>query len=135
MAGVGLVVCSEWTRALDRSWRAFRLEYHGIVIGEVHAERFLQTFDLEVETHRHVSTHIDCNQLVHLDDDVACDDEEMEPAPEVTDLEDPMQAVIALNTMSHTMVFDDGGATTGGTAAASKAAAVITKGQRKPCIV
>ncbi|KAH7935065.1 hypothetical protein HPB52_003630 [Rhipicephalus sanguineus] len=40
---------SKWTLALDRSWRAFRLDYHGLVIGEVHAERFLQTFDIEVE--------------------------------------------------------------------------------------
>ncbi|KAH6922956.1 hypothetical protein HPB50_020318 [Hyalomma asiaticum] len=39
MAGAGLVVSSEWTPALDRSWRAFRLDYHGLVIGEVHAAR------------------------------------------------------------------------------------------------
>ncbi|KAH6934229.1 hypothetical protein HPB50_021949 [Hyalomma asiaticum] len=50
-------------------------------------------------------------------DDVKCD--EIEPAPEVTDLEDPLQAVIALKVMTHTMVFDDDGAT-GGSAAADE---------------
>ncbi|KAH8042257.1 hypothetical protein HPB51_021341 [Rhipicephalus microplus] len=32
----------------DRSRHAFRIDYHGIVIGEVHAERFLQIRDVEV---------------------------------------------------------------------------------------
>ncbi|KAH8030812.1 hypothetical protein HPB51_011856 [Rhipicephalus microplus] len=34
--------------AVDRSRRAFRLDYHGLVIGEVHAERFLQTRCVEL---------------------------------------------------------------------------------------
>ncbi|KAL3174688.1 hypothetical protein MRX96_011085 [Rhipicephalus microplus] len=42
------------------------------------------------------------------DDDGDVDDDEIEPAPEVTDLEEPMQAVIALNAMAHTMIFYDG---------------------------
>ncbi|XP_075746556.1 uncharacterized protein LOC142803994 [Rhipicephalus microplus] len=42
------VVSSEWTLALDRSWRTFPLGYYGLVVGEVHAERFLQTSDVEV---------------------------------------------------------------------------------------
>lgn len=45
-----------------------------------------------------------------------CDDDKIEPALEVTDLEDPLQTVIALNDMSHTMVSDEGA----GTAAADE---------------
>ncbi|KAL3222391.1 hypothetical protein MRX96_028414 [Rhipicephalus microplus] len=36
------------------------------------------------------------------------DEDEIQPAPDITDLDDLMQAAIALNTMAHTMVFDDG---------------------------
>lgn len=35
-----------------------------------------------------------------------CDVEEIEQVPEVTNLDDPMQATIALNTMSYSMIFD-----------------------------
>ncbi|KAH8020208.1 hypothetical protein HPB51_025392 [Rhipicephalus microplus] len=59
MAGVGLVVTSEWTQALDWSWRAFRPDFHGFVIGEVHAER--DEYRMEAvrmrqrfETYRHI---------------------------------------------------------------------------------
>lgn len=41
------------------------------------------------------------------DDDVECNDGEIEPIPDIKDLEDPMQVVIALTAMSHTMVYND----------------------------
>ncbi|KAH7959409.1 hypothetical protein HPB49_010918 [Dermacentor silvarum] len=37
------------------------------------------------------------------------DDNDIKPALEVTDLEDPLQAVVILNVISHTMVIDDEG--------------------------
>ncbi|XP_049514189.1 uncharacterized protein LOC125941262 [Dermacentor silvarum] len=51
---------------------------------------------------------VNWSRLANVEDDGDVDDDEIEPAPEVTDLEDPMQAAIALNTMAHTMIFDDG---------------------------
>ncbi|KAG0414678.1 hypothetical protein HPB47_008170 [Ixodes persulcatus] len=58
--------------------------------------------------YKYLKIKIDWRRLANVQDDGAVDDDEIEPAPEVTDLEDPMQAVIALNTMAHTLIFDDG---------------------------
>ncbi|KAH6933943.1 hypothetical protein HPB50_019135 [Hyalomma asiaticum] len=41
------------------------------------------------------------------EDDGKVNDDEIEPPPEVTDLDDPLQAAIALNVISHTMLIDD----------------------------
>ncbi|XP_077564661.1 uncharacterized protein LOC144180144 [Haemaphysalis longicornis] len=74
--------------------------------------------DLEkTPPYKHVNVKIDWSRLSQFDDDdVECDDDEIEPLPEITDLEDPMQAIIALNAMSHTMVHDDVGLTSTPTA-------------------
>ncbi|KAH7949643.1 hypothetical protein HPB49_013204 [Dermacentor silvarum] len=79
--------------------------------------------------YKYLNITVDWSRLV--DDDGDVDDDNIEPAPEITALEDPMQAVIALSTMSHTMLYDDGatGGATGGddTAAATVAELVLTE--------
>ncbi|KAL3249208.1 hypothetical protein MRX96_056153 [Rhipicephalus microplus] len=51
---------------------------------------------------------IDCNRITNVQDNSDVDQDEIQPAPDVTDLDNPMQAAIALNTIAHTMIFDDG---------------------------
>ncbi|XP_075748108.1 uncharacterized protein LOC142814051 [Rhipicephalus microplus] len=58
--------------------------------------------------YKYLKIKIDWSRLANVQDDGDVDDDEIEPAPEVTDLEEPMQAVIALNAMAHTMIFYDG---------------------------
>ncbi|KAH6926259.1 hypothetical protein HPB50_015934 [Hyalomma asiaticum] len=53
-----------------------------------------------------VNGKIDWNQLAQFDGDEAeCDDDEIEPLPETMDLDKPMHAAIALNTVSRTLVY------------------------------
>ncbi|XP_077548785.1 uncharacterized protein LOC144162186 [Haemaphysalis longicornis] len=58
--------------------------------------------------YKYLQIKIDWNRLTNFQDDGDVDDDDIEPVPEVTDLNDSMQAMIALNTMAHTMIFDDG---------------------------
>ncbi|KAL3254794.1 hypothetical protein MRX96_017536 [Rhipicephalus microplus] len=57
---------------------------------------------------QYLKIKIDWSRLANVQDNGDVDDGGIEPAPEVTDLEEPMQAAIALNAMAHTMIFDDG---------------------------
>ncbi|XP_049268753.1 LOW QUALITY PROTEIN: uncharacterized protein LOC125757327 [Rhipicephalus sanguineus] len=57
---------------------------------------------------KYLKIKIDWSRLVaQEEDDGKVNDDEIEPAPKVTDLDDPLQAAIALNLMSHTMFIDD----------------------------
>ncbi|KAH7959858.1 hypothetical protein HPB49_014416 [Dermacentor silvarum] len=60
--------------------------------------------------YRYVNVQIDWSRLDQFDgDDAECNDDEIEALPEITDLDDPMQAVIAPNAVSQTIVYDDVG--------------------------
>ncbi|KAL3216720.1 hypothetical protein MRX96_051142 [Rhipicephalus microplus] len=65
--------------------------------------------------YKYLSIKIHWNHLSKFNDNtggadgnVECDVGEIEQVPEVTDLDDPMQATTTLNTISHSMIFDDG---------------------------
>ncbi|KAH6921997.1 hypothetical protein HPB50_007295 [Hyalomma asiaticum] len=56
--------------------------------------------------YKHVNMKIDWSRLTQFDGDEAeCDDDEIERLPEITDLDGPVQAVIALNAVSRTLVY------------------------------
>ncbi|XP_075728276.1 uncharacterized protein LOC142769176 [Rhipicephalus microplus] len=62
--------------------------------------------------YKHLNVYIDWSRLERFDDDDAVgtyDDDEIEALPEIIDLDDPMQAAIALNAVSRTLVYDDMG--------------------------
>ncbi|KAL3209160.1 hypothetical protein MRX96_009348 [Rhipicephalus microplus] len=73
---------------------------------------------------RYLNVRIDWNRLERFDDDDATatyNEDEIKALPEISDLNDPVQAAIALNAVSRTLVFDDMAACTGGGAEGAEA--------------
>lgn len=61
--------------------------------------------------YKYANVKIDWSRLTQFDGDdhaEACEDDgEIEVLPEITDLDDAVQAVLALNSMSQTLLYDD----------------------------